>query len=1013
MFSLIFYCGLISSVVSTHFNNDTSHDGEELAINTTLSTLASTTIPVSKDCVLEMKENEISQIVELFNRDSVNVVFIHISFSNSSYEGQLFSDFNVSLSNPIGREILYALERWEFRSFSWTLKVGIRNFNLSVNGSQNDCIKMGKNATDFVLESTQHIVDSINLATNYQICSFFKETSSGKVNEACCQMTKPYLAIKFNYKCPKENSFLFGKDSTWVVIYIIMFLFAIFYLMWLSLVFLSGAEFDLEYPGYYKLEESMMSPSFILLKLIWNGDGYVVFFIRCLLLLGVISFMLFVIYGVKIELYSSILLFSLSLSYIPIVSIMFRGIVINSSTSLNNIKERRNNVFQRYLLWYHNSDPLCKKSKKEEFEIVVKIIMLPFNPNVWRNVVNMLYNKCIIFARRVTERFNNHILKTPALCTYLVFAVLTCLVYACLFFCVLIVLATIYPILTLWNVFELAFSLQRRPGGFCDRFLFFLSPLWYFLLLLLSVLIVILVITSFLLGLFLNLIYFIPYLALFSVLTFYCYTYWKTMEEKYLVLKQLIYEACRETQNINNGCIPNRHPKPNEEVIPVVSKELYDKIRKKLLPYDTNLFYFGLKMFWSIAFSLGILALINMLNEFNVSALVQVVTTASLGVVPHILNTVGLKTSEAKTKASNEQLKIKVKYMVEQLIRKHPKLGRTVLIIKPDEDTVAPAPSLRQLLNSLCCNFRNKAGVENPELIQLVIHSDHGMTTDESSADNDDVKHTNLETTREIRSDFKSDLSAAVNNELARTVMTQEKNDTTIDESIQGSERVESTLGSNVPDNDNTEDIGPAQTVVIQENNGATSEENIEGSERVEARFGSNVPDNDNTEDVRPTQTVVIQENNGTTSEKNIEDSEHIEARFGSNVPDNDNTEDVRLAQTAVIQENNDATSEESIHDSGRDEPTFGSNLPDNENTEDVGPAKTVMIQGNNDATSQERTIQGRQRVKARLGSNPPSQDGELSVLAQEKNETTSDKNVQDSGHAPARSDFSSRADYA
>ena len=110
MFSLIFYCGLISSVVFAHFNNDTLHDGDELDINTTLSTLASTTIPVSKDCVLEMKGNEISQIVELFNSNVVNVVVIHISFSNRSHEGQLFSHFHVSLSNPVGREILYALK---------------------------------------------------------------------------------------------------------------------------------------------------------------------------------------------------------------------------------------------------------------------------------------------------------------------------------------------------------------------------------------------------------------------------------------------------------------------------------------------------------------------------------------------------------------------------------------------------------------------------------------------------------------------------------------------------------------------------------------------------------------------------------------------------------------------------------------------------------------------------------------------------------------------------------------
>ena len=178
MYSLIFYCGLISSVVSAHFINDTSHDGGEDDISTTLSTLPHTTIPVSKDCVMEMNENEISQIVELFNSNLVNVVVIHISFSNSSHEGQLFSDFNVSLSNPIGREILHALAGWEFRFVTWTLKAGIRSIILNVRESQNDCLKTGKNASDFVLEITQHIVDSINLATNYQVCSSFKETSS-------------------------------------------------------------------------------------------------------------------------------------------------------------------------------------------------------------------------------------------------------------------------------------------------------------------------------------------------------------------------------------------------------------------------------------------------------------------------------------------------------------------------------------------------------------------------------------------------------------------------------------------------------------------------------------------------------------------------------------------------------------------------------------------------------------------------------------------------------------------
>ena len=161
------------------------------------------------------------------------------------------------------------------------------------------------------------------------------------------------------------------------------------------------------------------------------------------------------------------------------------------------------------------------------------------------------------------------------------------------------------------------------------------------------------------------------------------------MEERYLVLKRLIYEECRDVQTVNNGCIPSRHPKRDEKVLPVVSKVLYDKIRKELLPYHTNLFYFGLKIFWSLIFSYSIFKLINLLHEFNVSGAAQVVTTASLGVIPHIFNMVALKTNEEKKKALEEKLKLNVKYMVEDSVRDDPGLARTVLIIQGNTDTAA------------------------------------------------------------------------------------------------------------------------------------------------------------------------------------------------------------------------------------------------------------------------------------------------------------------------------------
>jgi flagellar biosynthesis GTPase FlhF len=161
-----------------------------------------------------------------------------------------------------------------------------------------------------------------------------------------------------------------------------------------------------------------------------------------------------------------------------------------------------------------------------------------------------------------------------------------------------------------------------------------------------------------LLGLLLNLTYFIPYFAFISVLTFYSLGFWKSMEEKYFLLQRLIYEY----RDCDNG----EQIADNKEFY-AVEKNYYDKIRERLLPYDTNLSYFAMKMLLSFVFSLGIFLVITMLNEFNVTGVVQVVTTASLGIMPHIFSTVALKTSEERKKEWEERLKFKVKSMVKQL----------------------------------------------------------------------------------------------------------------------------------------------------------------------------------------------------------------------------------------------------------------------------------------------------------------------------------------------------------
>ena len=161
------------------------------------------------------------------------------------------------------------------------------------------------------------------------------------------------------------------------------------------------------------------------------------------------------------------------------------------------------------------------------------------------------------------------------------------------------------------------------------------------------------------------------------------------MEEKYFVLKQLIYEECRDIQRVNNGCIPSRHPKRKENVLPVVSRELYDKVREELLPYHTNLFYFSLKVLMLSIFAYGIFELVNTLHALKISAVVRVLITLSVSIVPYIFNMEKLSTSEARKKAWLEKMKLNVKYIVEELTLEDPELARTVLIIQDkSNDTV-------------------------------------------------------------------------------------------------------------------------------------------------------------------------------------------------------------------------------------------------------------------------------------------------------------------------------------
>ena len=420
MFSLIFYCVFTSFLVSAQYSRNDRFNRRKLNISTSLSTLRTRAIPASKGCFGKMTKSDTLKIVELLNHDRVNMVDVHVSFSNTSQDKLLFSDFHVLLMNPIGREILYALDRERF--FTWTLKAGIENFELHFKESLNECIIEGeKDVRNFILNNTQHIVSSIFQTTNYKVCSSYKETSSGEVSRHCCQMTN--FSLKFNDECPQGNSLIFGR-TFWIATHVIMMVFAISFFIFLFFVLLLRAEFDCKYPEYYKLEESMMSPSFIVRKIIWDENGRFRSIIRSLVL--VVVFLSFQYFRFKRE-----------ESFSKFFAILFAvwGILFltsylyRSDTEASHVVSLSNKASDiwydilRYniLVWLDDSLSTYPNELGKEYDLAVEILTFPINKRHLKNVIKKLFNCCLEFVEKCGVQNSCRCLKLAGRKMYIIY----------------------------------------------------------------------------------------------------------------------------------------------------------------------------------------------------------------------------------------------------------------------------------------------------------------------------------------------------------------------------------------------------------------------------------------------------------------------------------------------------------------------------------------------------------------------------------------------------------------
>ena len=163
--------------------------------------------------------------------------------------------------------------------------------------------------------------------------------------------------------------------------------------------------------------------------------------------------------------------------------------------------------------------------------------------------------------------------------------------------------------------------------------------------------------------------------------------------------------------------------------------------------------------------------------------------------MPHIFNMVGSKTSEAKTKAHNENLKLNVKYMVEELIRGDPELARTVLIMEHDlDDYKRPANPLHvRILRYPFYRYRpdNNYTEDSEQGPPLSLQEINTTTNDENTEDSEQGPPLSL----------------------------QEINTTTNDENTEDSEHFETMFGIRFSDNEATSNNASVQVNIQYESN--------------------------------------------------------------------------------------------------------------------------------------------------------------------------------------------------
>ena len=621
--------------------------------------------------------------------EHVNMIDLQL-FSGTNFSEPLLPDLKLTFVNGDGRVLLSWLDI-KYLIITWTLSAGRTSYNLHVRESNKGCLQTMKNKQDFVSGSLLQQFIGSTQQTSCEVC-YLKAHPKEKFVRRCCGI---FGNDNSKYECSKDKY----RDEVLRLILLpnipvyITCMFFVFIAIFIFRMAVQTSQTHQNNKTYYYLTESTMSIRCILRHVISDDHGQGVSKIRRLLFVFLISFVY--LSHFRLHLKSEQIFLDCIFVYwaicFPFTKLLNTVIQLRDDhhdcilqrTPFTSLSKYMALCLQYDIRNLHTSHDTSLHSDHND---LLLLLSLPFNIKMWSDTIRRLYNKTVKNVD-ILRWLNVRVCGGLLACVLLwMFTIFICLVYIPVVFVMIIILIITTITAYMYRKFKIVVHSDSKKQFVSSRY-HTLRSMHEAFILILSIgflgISVLFTCAPFFMGLFVNIIYYIPYITGVSVSAFYFLQIWKSMDSKYSALKICIYEEYQNRMSNGDPGSNNSSKKESGDIVPVVSKQLYGKVRERLLPYHIQLSHY-IPDFLVILFLLGcFIYVIMVLQKYHATGVVKVLTTMSVSVLPYIFNSVVLQSSEEEKSAWNERLKLNVKRVVDELIAEDPEFARTVLTIRP------------------------------------------------------------------------------------------------------------------------------------------------------------------------------------------------------------------------------------------------------------------------------------------------------------------------------------------